>query len=77
MPAHTRGRVDKKSKAKEEEKLRSPLMKGLRCHFYLCKAGVEAKERGAAVGSDTQGKKEQSLYHLHTNTMVMGRRTNW
>lgn len=77
MPAHARGRAGKKSKAKEEEKLHSPLTKGLHRHFYLRKAGVEAKEWGTAVGSNTQERKEQSLYHLHTNTMVMGRQTNW
>lgn len=77
LPAHPTGRADKKSKAKEEDKFHSPLTKGFHRHFYLHKAGVEAEERGTAVGSDAQGRKEQSLYHLHTNTMVMGRQTNW
>lgn len=77
VPAHAAGRVGKKSKAREKEKLHSALTKGLECRFYLHKAGVEAEEWGAAVGSDTQGRKEQSLHHLHTNTMVMGRQTNW
>jgi len=69
VPVHARGRAGKKNKAKEEEKLHSPSP----CHFYLHKAGAEAEEWGTAVGSDTQGRKEQSLYHLHTNAMVTGR----
>lgn len=65
------GEQARKAKRRRE----APL--SLDCHFYLRKAGVEAEEWGTAVGSDTQGGKDQSLYHLHTNTVVMGRQTNW
>lgn len=74
---HTRGRAGKKRKQRRGKKLHFALSKGLHCQFYLGKAVAEAAEWGTAAGSGTQGMKEQSLYHPHSNTVVMGRHTNW
>lgn len=63
IPAQTRGRAGKKRK----QRRRKCLVKGTLFHsqFYLDKAVAEAVEWGTAVGSGTEGIKEQSLYHSH------------
>lgn len=66
-----------KRRKQRRKKLPFALSKSLHCPFYLDKAVAEAAEWGTAVGSGTQGMKEQSLCHLHINTVVMGRHTNW
>lgn len=64
------------SKESREEEAPLCLVDSLHCQFYLDEAVAEAAEWGTAVGSGTQGMKEQSLYHSHTNRVVIGRHTN-
>lgn len=59
IPAHTRGKTGKKRNMRRK-KLHFALLKSLHCQFYLDKAVTEAAEWGTAVGSGTQGMKEQN-----------------
>lgn len=76
VPAHQReSRQEKKAEKRKEAPL--CLVKGLALSILPGQRSGRSAEWGTAVGSGTQGMKEQSLYHPHSNTVVMGRHTNW